>query len=119
MVEHTSFIRLGIQRIVVAARGQLVDADDFLLGPVHDRYDGERVRVEVGVHVLLAGVRREDEALEVASVFIGVVKTAIWPGLDDDFEAGWKFEFFDFLLEERRFLADFDEGVEFGAGRTC
>ena len=63
-------MRLGVQRIVVATSGELVDADDLLVGPVHDRDDGERVGVEVSILISLAGVCGEDEALEETAVLV-------------------------------------------------
>ena len=80
-------MRLSRQRIARAASGELIDTDDLLAGPVHDRNDGEGIGVEVGVFVALAGICSEDETLEVASILVGGIQSTIWPGFDDDFEA--------------------------------
>ena len=116
VIQHAFSMRLACQGIVCTTSRKLIDANDFLLRPVHDRDDGQRVRVEISVLVTLAGISGEDETLEEASVLIGRIQTTIWPGFDDDFEAFGQFEFFDFLLEERRLFADFDECVELRAG---
>ena len=118
MVQNTRLMRLSLERILAAPRRQLIDADNLLLLPVHDGDERERVGVEVGVLVLLAGVGGEDEALEEAAVFVRGVQAAVRPGLDDDFEARRQLVLGDFVLEEGRFLADFDEGAEFGAARS-
>ena len=106
------------ERILRPARGELVDAHDFLLRPVQDGDDGEREGVEIRILVFFAGVRGEDQALEEAAVFVGGVQTAVGPGLDDHFEGWGELEGGDFLLEEGGFFADADEGAEFGAGMS-
>ena len=115
VIQYTGLMSLGVEGVLAAACGQLINADDLLLLPVHDRDQRERIGVEVGVLILLARVGGEDETLKEATVLVGGVQSAIRPRLDNDLEAGRKLELFDLLLEERRFLADFYECMEFGA----
>jgi hypothetical protein len=60
---------------------------------VHHRDDGQGERIEIGVFISGTFVLSETEALEKASIFIGVIQATIRPWLNDDLEAFGKIEF--------------------------
>lgn len=115
VIEHTSLVCLGRKVVLASTGSKLIDPDDLLRGPVHDRNQRKWIRVEVGVVILLARISCEDEALEEATILICSIKSAIRPRLDDDFEPGWELELLDLVLEQRRLLAYLDERSELGA----
>ncbi len=94
----------------------MVDADDLFSLCVHDRDQRKRVGVEVGVGVLGAGVGCEDEGLEVSSVFLVVIWSAVWPRLDNYFGPFWEVQFLDLGLEGLGFSDGLCEVVKFTPG---
>lgn len=114
MIQHTGLVGLGGKVIIASTGRKLVNSNDLLLGPVHDRDQRKRVGVEVRVIVLLACIGRENEALKEAPILICDIQSAIGPRLDNDLESWRKLKLLDLVLKERGLLTHFNEGAELG-----
>lgn len=75
------------QTLTLTTCSGTVDPDDLLGKRIHDRNEGQRVGVEVGIRVVLARIGGKAEALEVTALLLNVVQSTIWPRLDDDLKA--------------------------------
>jgi hypothetical protein len=79
--------------------GELVQPDNLPLLEIHDRDEGQRIGVEIGVGVVFAPIDGIHQALEIPTYLAWLVHTAIWPRLNDDLEAVGKRELSDPVLE--------------------
>lgn len=81
VIQNANIVCLVRKRIMRTTGGELINADDLLIRPVHNWNDRERVRIEISICVLLARVCSEDKTLEEAPVFVCGIETTVWPRL--------------------------------------
>jgi hypothetical protein len=79
MIENARCVSLASQTIPLSPCCQAIEADNFLFMSIHDRDEGERISIKVGVRITVAGVLGETQALEISAVFCAKVKTTVRP----------------------------------------